>query len=76
METGNKKENMRDYASVEQLIVLINLESMNAELIKQNLPQTSRLQRLRKMAYEQLEAISNSNTVSRLSTKTKLLENN
>lgn len=30
-ETGNKKLNMRDYASVEQLIVLVNLESINAD---------------------------------------------
>ena len=36
-ETGNKKENMRDHASVEQLIVLVNLESMNADLISQGL---------------------------------------
>ena len=28
-ETGNSKENMRDYASVEQLIILVNIESMN-----------------------------------------------
>lgn len=37
-ETGNKKLNMRDFASVEQLIVLINLESMNADMIRQNIP--------------------------------------
>ena len=36
-ETGNKKENMRDHAKVEQLIVLVNLESMNADLIRQGL---------------------------------------
>ena len=36
-ETGNKKGNMRDFANVEQLIVLVNLESMNADFIHQGL---------------------------------------
>lgn len=36
-ETGKPKSvNMRDFANVEQLIVLVNLESMNAELLRQN----------------------------------------
>lgn len=33
-ETGNKRKNMRDFANVEQLIVLVNLESMNADMIR------------------------------------------
>ncbi|MDP2892896.1 MAG: KilA-N domain-containing protein, partial [Sulfurimonas sp.] len=46
----DKEGNVRDYASVEQLIVLSNLESINAELIKQNLPQNERLVRLNQTA--------------------------
>lgn len=42
--------NMRDYASVEQLLVLPNIESMNAELIHMSLSQGERLKRLNKIA--------------------------
>ena len=46
--------NIRDYATYHQLIVLINLESMNAELIKMGLSQNERVLRLNKMAIEQM----------------------
>lgn len=65
-ETGNKKENMRDYASVEQLIVLVNLESMNADLIRQGLSPEKRLEKLRSMAYYQLHSLQSSNAADRL----------
>lgn len=68
-ETGEKKKNMRDFASVEELIVLVNLEGMNAELIKQHLPQSDRVQILRKIAYEQLKSVSKSSAAKRLSNK-------
>ena len=68
-ETGNKKENMRDYASVEQLIVLVNLESMNAELIREGLSQTDRLQKLRSVAYYQLKSLEKSNAAAKLKRK-------
>ena len=42
-ETGNKKENMRDYASVEQLIILVNIESMNADMIREGIPMSERI---------------------------------
>ena len=58
--------NMRDYADVCQLIVLVNLESMNAELIKRELPQGERLVYLRKMAWEQMASLVNSAAVQRL----------
>lgn len=67
-ETGNKKENMRDYASVEQLIVLVNLESMNADLIRQGLSPQERLQKLRSVAYYQLNSLYNSNAANKLKT--------
>ena len=60
-ETGRKKENMRDYASVEQLIVLVNLESMNADLIRQGLSPQERLKKLRSVAYYQLNSLYSSN---------------
>lgn len=67
-ETGNKKENMRDHASVEQLIVLVNLESMNADLIRQGLSPQERLQKLRSVAYYQLNSLYNSNVANKLKT--------
>lgn len=65
-ETGNNKENMRDCASVEQLIVLVNLESMNADFIRQGLSVEERLQKLRSIAYYQLHSLKNSNAAARL----------
>jgi len=58
--------NMRDYADIPQLIVLSNLESMNAELIKQGMTKGERLECLRGMAYEQLASLANSSAVQRL----------
>ena len=58
--------NIRDYARVEQLVVLSNMESMNAELIKNNIPQDKRLQILNDMAISQLKSISNLNITKQL----------
>ena len=52
------KGNIRDYASLQQLLVLANMESYNALLIEQKLPQTERLQMLRQMAVRQLQVLS------------------
>ena len=50
----DKKGNMRDYATVEQLVVLANLESLNAEFIKQGFSPEDRLERLNAIAIEQM----------------------
>jgi hypothetical protein len=60
------KGNMRDEATIQQLIVLSNLESMNAELIKQGLPQNKRLVALNTMAIEQMTSIMGSAAIRRL----------
>lgn len=65
-ETGNTTKNMRDYANVEQLIVLVNLESMNAELIRQGLSASERLKKLRNIAYYQLKSLEKSNITEKL----------
>ena len=49
--------NMRDFATIHQLLVLSNMESMNAELIKQNIPMETRLDTLNKMAKDQLAVL-------------------
>ncbi len=58
--------NIRDNASIYQLIVLVNLESMNAELIKQGLQQKDRLTYLNKMAIEQMSSLVKSAAAERL----------
>ncbi len=49
--------NMRDYATVLHLLVLVNLESMNAHLIREGLPQPERLRRLNAEAIHQLKSL-------------------
>jgi hypothetical protein len=56
-ENPNTEGNIRDQATIEQLLVLANLESMNAEFIKMQLPQADRLQKLNTIAISQLKAI-------------------
>jgi len=63
------KGNMRDDANIQQLIVLSNMESMNAELIKQGVEQTQRLLILNKMAIEQMTSILRSAAVKKLGGK-------
>lgn len=50
--------NMREYASVEQLLVLANIEGMNAELIHMELSQGERLQRLNQIAIRQMRTLT------------------
>lgn len=58
--------NLRDQATLRQLIVLVNLESMNAELIKLGLDRPERAVRLNKMAIDQLNKLSEDNINQRL----------
>jgi len=60
--------NMRDHASIEQLLVLANLESMNAEFIHMALPQGDRLLRLNQIAIRQMQTLLAHAGVPRLST--------
>lgn len=48
------KGNMRDHATLEQLLILSNLENLNAELIRQNMPQEERLFQLNEVAIRQM----------------------
>ncbi|MEI6652630.1 MAG: KilA-N domain-containing protein [Chlorobiaceae bacterium] len=50
--------NMRDHASVEQLLVLANIEGMNAEFIRMNLAQGDRLKRLNQIAIRQMQTLT------------------
>ncbi len=56
-ENPDTEGNIRDQASIEQLLVLANIESMNAEFIKANLSQPERLLKLNLIAISQLKSI-------------------
>lgn len=50
--------NMRDHADIEQLLVLANIEAMNAEFIHMSLPQGERLKRLNQIAIRQMRTLT------------------
>ena len=52
--------NIRDQASLEQLVVLSNLESLNSVFIRQGLPQSERLVRLNEIAITQMRSLFSS----------------
>ncbi|MBO6660228.1 MAG: KilA-N domain-containing protein [Roseivirga sp.] len=58
--------NIRDQATLEQLVVLSNLESINAMLIHQGISQSARLTQLNKIAITQMTSLLNSNTIKKL----------
>ena len=58
--------NMREYATVEQLLVLANIEGMNAEFIHMGLPQGERLKRLNEIAIRQMQVLTSVPAVKQL----------
>jgi hypothetical protein len=65
-ENPESKGNIRDEASIEQLVVLSNLESINAMLISQHLTQTERLINLNTLAISQMKSLINNKSISKL----------
>ena len=63
------KGNIRDYATLQQLLVLANMESYNAVLIGQSVPQPERMKLLRELAIQQLHTLEqmNGDTILKLS---------
>ena len=65
--TKDMSPNIRDFASAEELVVLINLEDTNADLIRQGVSQIDRLKLLREKAYRQLQSLrDNQKTIAKL----------
>ena len=56
-ENSDSDGNLRDNASLEQLVVMTNLESINSVLIKQNLSQSERLKKLNEIAISQMRSL-------------------
>lgn len=66
-ENKNQKWNIRDEATIEQLIVLANIESMNAQFIKMKISQSERLQILNQTAITQMKSLLSLNNKNILS---------
>jgi len=62
----DKKGNIRDYTTLEQLVVLSNMENINALLIRQSISQSDRLIELNKVAITQMRSLLESNTMKKL----------
>ncbi len=62
----DKAGNIRDCATLEQLVVLSNMESINALLIRQGLQQNERLIELNKVAITQMKSLLESNSMKKL----------
>ena len=65
-ENPDAKGNIRDFIAIEQLLVLANLESLNAELIKMGLPQEERLLKLNQTAISQIKSLAFNSSIRRL----------
>ena len=62
--------NIRDYATINQLICLSNMESLNAVFINEGLSQRERLEKLNKIAIQQMQVLENVEDKKLLTDKT------
>ena len=60
-----KEGNIRDYASIDELICLANLENLNSVFINEGLRQSERLEKLNKIAISQMKILTEGNIVER-----------
>ncbi|WP_339698251.1 KilA-N domain-containing protein [uncultured Roseivirga sp.] len=67
-ENPSAEGNIRDEATIEQLVVLSNMESINAVFISQGLTQSERLVQLNKMAITQMQSLLKSASLKKLKT--------
>ena len=58
--------NMRDYANILQLVILVNLKNLNAQMIKEGLEQKERLEKLNIIAKEQYSILQNNNGIKKI----------
>ena len=61
--------NIRDFATIEQLVVLSNLESVNSVFIRQGIPQTQRLRQLNLTAISQMRSLSGAGAIKKLDSR-------
>jgi hypothetical protein len=65
-ENPDAEGNIRDMATIEQLVVLSNMESINAVLIHQGLPQSQRLMQLNRIAITQMKSLLGNKNLTKL----------
>ncbi|MBW6481816.1 MAG: KilA-N domain-containing protein [Vicingaceae bacterium] len=65
-ENSDVKGNVRDVATIQQLVFLSNLESINALLIKQNINQQKRLKQLNEIAISQIKSLLSNNIIKNI----------
>ena len=63
---AEKNLNIRDFASINELAVLSNLESLNAEMIKSNIDKRQRYEKLREIAEYQINILNDTNVLKSL----------
>lgn len=62
----NLDGNMRDYANILQLVILVNLENLNAEMINQGITQNKRLERLNEIAKKQFDILQHTSGIKKI----------
>ena len=62
----NLEGNVRDCANILQLIILSNLENLNAEMIEQGINQSKRIERLNKIAKKQYIALQDNRSLKKI----------
>ena len=65
-ENPNLDGNMRDYANILQLVILVNLENLNAEMINQGIAQNKRLERLNEIAKKQFDILQHTSGIKKI----------
>lgn len=65
-ERDKNGENMRDSASIVELIVISNAESLNAEMIKDGKSKQERFEKIQQMAHDQMKVLSKNDTLKAL----------
>ena len=58
-ENPGLKGNIRDYATINELICLSNMENLNVVFIEQGMPQSERLMKLNQIAIHQMDILEN-----------------
>ena len=56
-QNSDKKGNIRDYANINELICLSNMENLNAVFINDGMPQSERLIKLNQIAIQQMKIL-------------------
>lgn len=57
---------MRDYANILQLVILVNMENLNAEMINQGMAQNKRLERLNEIARKQFSILQHTSGIKKI----------